>query len=242
MNSELKKIDICLSPAYYNKDNYSDNIVVVIDIVRASTTICVAFDNGATEIIPVRSVDEALLYKLKGYLVSGERNGFKVEGFDMGNSPFEYSKDKVNGKKIAFTTTNGTQALTAANETKSTLIGSFINYDIIFNWLSNQNTDILLFCSGVENAIAIEDVLFAGKLAQGLINTGDFFYKGDVVPVATTLFESAKDNLFEFVMMNSVRLNKRRDFFEQDIRFCLSDNQVKVIPQMLDGRLLKKKD
>jgi 2-phosphosulfolactate phosphatase len=108
-----------------------NSIVVVIDVLRATSTICTAFKNGAIHIVPLKTIEEGLAYRDKGYIIGAERNGEMLEGFDFGNSPFSYTEAAVKGKKIAFTTTNGTQAIDAARGADNIVIGSFLNLTVL---------------------------------------------------------------------------------------------------------------
>jgi 2-phosphosulfolactate phosphatase len=107
--TEKPLIDVCLSPALYHLFKPQDSIVVVIDVLRATSSICVAFENGASSLTPVSTVEESMAYKAKGFLIGAERQGEMLDGFDFGNSPFSYMSNRINGSNIALTTTNGTK-------------------------------------------------------------------------------------------------------------------------------------
>src|SRR6201996_1312630 len=159
-------LHVCLTPALiplYQVENY---IVVIIDIFRATSSICYGMDNGAEAIIPVAEVEECLAYQEKypHYLLAAERNGEVVTGFDFGNSPFSYTKEKVAGKIVVLTTTNGTQALHLSRNAKKVVIGSFLNLTAICNWLKDQQDDVLLVCAGWKNNFNLEDTTFAGAV------------------------------------------------------------------------------
>src|SRR5437016_4411967 len=126
-----KSVEVCFSPQLFDLFNHEDHIVVVIDVLRATSSICIAFQNGVDHIIPVSSVDESMALKSQGYLVAAERNGEKIEGFDLGNSPFSYMDEHIRGNKIALTTTNGTQAIYAARNAFKVVVGSFLNLDAL---------------------------------------------------------------------------------------------------------------
>ena len=134
-----KHIEVCFTPGEYEyfKDEYE--IVVVIDVLRATTAICAAFDNGIKSIIPVSSLEEAHEYKAKGYLVGAERKGKIVDGFDFGNSPYTYMNEKLRGKEVVLTTTNGTKALNVAKNAETVVVGSLVNLEALCKWLEEQN-------------------------------------------------------------------------------------------------------
>src|ERR1700759_64473 len=138
-------VQVCLCPPLISLFNVEDYIVVIIDIFRATTSISYGIENGAEAIIPVSQVEECSAYREKGldYLLAAERNGEVVTGFDFGNSPFSYTKDKVAGKTIVLTTTNGTHALHLSRSAKKIITGAFINITSVCNWLKQQNENIL---------------------------------------------------------------------------------------------------
>ena len=185
------KVEICFSPAlypYYSESN--DKIVVVVDIFRASTTMCAALNNGAKAIIPVASIKEAQDYKEKGYLVGAERNVKRCEFADFGNSPFDYTADKIKGKEVVFTTTNGTQAIEMASDSDILVIGAFSNLDVIAEFCLDKQKDVLVLCAGWNNRFNIEDTLFAGALAKLLVNSG-YSAKSDAVQIALSMWKDA---------------------------------------------------
>ena len=160
---------VCLTPALLPLFNVEDYIVVVIDIFRATSSICYGIENGAEAIIPVSQVEECAAYREKGldYLLAAERDGSVVDGFDFGNSLFSYTKEKVAGKTIVLTTTNGTHALHLSRSAKKIVIGSFLNLSALSNWINTQNENVLLVCAGWKNNFNLEDTLFAGAVIIG---------------------------------------------------------------------------
>ena len=226
----MKEIDVCLSPALYHLYKTEKQVVVVIDVIRASTSICTAFHSGVSKIFPVISADEALLAKKKGHIISGERNSEKLDGFDLGNSPFEFQSPKLKGKELTMTTTNGTFAIQTAQSAHQVLIGSFINFDFLTNYLLNQENDVLLLCAGWEQKVNIEDSLFTGKIAQALIHSGTFSSSSDSVSLAIEIYNSAKKDLFSYIVSSSPRLKSKLSFLEDDIRYCLYGEQLNVLP------------
>ncbi len=119
-------IEVCYTPQAYQLFHNPNAIVVVIDVLRATSAITTAFYNGVAKMIPVATVEEAKQYQANGFMVAAERDGAMVEGFDLGNSPFGYMNNKVKGKTIAITTTNGTQAIEASKGASKIIIGSFL--------------------------------------------------------------------------------------------------------------------
>ena len=137
-----RKIEVSLSPALFSSYyNNSDCNVIIVDVFRATSAMCTALNHGVKEIIPVATIEEAIAYKKDGYLVGAERNGEVVDGFDFGNSPFSYMDEKLKGKTIVLTTTNGTKAIAIAKGVNEILIGSFLNLDAISECLIQDGKD-----------------------------------------------------------------------------------------------------
>ncbi len=234
-----KNVEVCFTPgeyAYY-KDDYE--IVVVIDVLRATSAICAAFDNGIKAIIPVPTVEEAWEYKQKGYLAGAERKGQIVDGFDFGNSPFSYMKEEFRGKEVVLTTTNGTKSLDVAKDAETVVIGSFLNLDALSLWLSKQDKNVLCLCSGWQDKFNLEDTICAGAISEFLINTGNFTSVEDSSIAAKYLYLSAKDNYLGYLKSSSHRRRLKNLNLNEDIKYCLTPNQTAVIPILRDGKLVK---
>jgi len=234
-----KKLQVCLTPALIPLYKIEDYIVVVIDIFRATTSICYGIENGAAAIIPVSQVEECAAYldKEPTYLLAAERDGEIVTGFDFGNSPFSYTADKVAGKTIVLTTTNGTHALHLSRQAKKIVIGSFLNLTSICNWLNEQGENILLVCSGWKNNFNLEDTLFAGAVVEQL-KTGSFS-PDDPAIAANDLYDLAKNDLDGYLKKTSHSERLKALGIERDIAFCLNVDTTTAIP-VLDGDMLIK--
>lgn len=231
-----REIEVCLSPSLISHYTVKGRIVVVIDIFRATSSICYGFENGALEIIPVASVEECKSYEGKGYLLAAERNGEVVEGFDFGNSPFSYTKEKVVGQKIVLTTTNGTHAIQQALSADQIIVGSFLNLEAVCDWISSQTADVLLLCSGWKNKFNLEDTLFAGAVVSNLKDK--FTQHCDAAIAAEDMYMLAKDNLREYLYKSSHSQRLKELNIEDDIQFCLKQNICSVIPILENGKLV----
>ncbi len=228
-----KTIDVCFSPALYPLYDSSDSIVVVIDILRATSSICIAFHHGVRSIVPVETIEESRAYRSKGYLVGAERKGEMVEGFDFGNSPYSYMDPSIRDRDIALTTTNGTQAIRAARNAYQIAIGSFLNFDALCTWLQSQDRNVILLCSGWKNAFNFEDTLFAGAVVQRLLPFYSLNEHRDSALAAMHLYDLAKNDLYGFLEKSSHRKRLEKLHIEDDITFCLSLNKTDVIPVMV---------
>jgi 2-phosphosulfolactate phosphatase len=230
---------VCLTPALLPLFNVEEYIVVVIDIFRATSSICYGIENGAEAIIPVSQVEECAAYREKGldYLLAAERDGSVVDGFDFGNSPFSYTKEKVAGKTIVLTTTNGTHALHLSRSAKRIVIGSFLNLSALSNWLNTQNENVLLVCAGWKNNFNLEDTLFAGAVIEQLKDKG--FVLDDAALAANDLFQVGKSDINGYLKKTSHGERLKKLGIEKDIEFCLQVDLTTAIPVLEGEKLVK---
>jgi len=232
-----KKIEVCLTPALIDLYNIEQSIVVVIDILRATSSITYGIDNGAEAIIPVANVEDCLNYSDQGFLLAAERNGEVVKGYDFGNSPFSYTKEKVAGKTIVLTTTNGTKALHLANKRAfQVVIGSFLNLDALCDYLNSQNKNVLLLCAGWKDQFNLEDTLFAGAVVNHLRKNFEHFDDSSVA--AEDLYLLSKDDLRQYLRKSSHSHRLAELNIEEDVVFCLQLNVCKAIPVLEGDRLI----
>lgn len=239
MEETRKHVEVCFTPGEYDYFKSEYEIVVVIDVLRATSAICAAFDNGIKSIIPVPTVEEAMEYKRKGYLAGAERKGQIVEGFDFGNSPFSYMNEDFKGKDVVLSTTNGTKALDIAKDAEIVVVGSFLNLDALCEWLVIQNKNVLCLCSGWQDKFNLEDTICAGAISDYLITTGNYTADEDSSVAAKYLYLSAKDNYFGYLKSSSHRRRLKNLNLNEDVKYCLTPNQTRVIPILKDGKLVK---
>jgi 2-phosphosulfolactate phosphatase len=232
-----RKIEVCLTPALLNLYDISDSIVVVIDVLRATSSITYGIDNGAEAIIPVAQVEDCLNFSDSGYLLAAERNGEVVAGYDFGNSPFSYTKEKVNGKTIVLTTTNGTKSLHMARESAyQVVIGSFLNLTSLSNWLKSQDKNVLLLCAGWKDKFNLEDTLFAGAVVNLLRK--DFIHFDDSCVAAEDMYLLAKNDLRTYLYKSSHSHRLEQLNIEADVQFCLKTDICDAIPVLEGERLV----
>jgi len=235
----MKRIDVCLSPEMVHLHKTEGKVVVVIDILRATSCMTTAIANGMESITAVASLEECKALGEQGYLTAAERDGKKVEGFDLGNSPFSYQDPSLKGKKIVVTTTNGTQAIVKSKGAKEIVIGSFLNFSAIVEYLRNQPSDVLMHCAGWKGKMNLEDTLFAGAVVDAL--KGDFSHDEDSVLTALNLYYSAKNDMMGF-LLNSSHVRRLQGLgIIKDIEFCLTKDVYNVLPIMRDGKLVDSK-
>jgi 2-phosphosulfolactate phosphatase len=230
----MRTVDVCLSPDMMHLYEIGDRTVVVVDILRATSCMVTAFAHGVHHIIPFANLENCLAMKTHGYITSGERNGSKVDGFDKGNSPFEYMEG-MRGAKLAFTTTNGTEAIDRSSKAKEIVIGSFLNLTAVADHLLAGSNNVLILCAGWKGKVNMEDTLFAGALVS-LIRE-QITPECDAPRAAHHLYAAGKNDMVGFLSDSShVRRLARLDITE-DIGFCLTPDQYKVVP-VLEGSAL----
>ena len=225
------KVDICFSPALYPyyAENNAERIVIVVDIFRATTTMCAALKNGAKSIMPVASIEEAQAYKEKGYPVGAERNVKRCDFADFGNSPFDYTPEKVAGKDIVFTTTNGTQAIEAASDSHALVIGAFSNISAIVEFCVAAQKDVLVLCAGWNNRFNIEDTLYAGAVAKRLLDKG-YAYASDAVEIALAMWRDAMPDLRDYISHTEHIKRLEAHNLQDSVEYCLTNDTVPLVP------------
>jgi 2-phosphosulfolactate phosphatase len=234
-----RDLEICFSPALYEPERLAGSIVVVVDILRATSAICTAFENGASSIIPVGTVPEAKSYKDRGYLVAAERDGIVLDFADFGNSPFNFTREKVSGKTIAYSTTNGTGIIKMAASASDVIIGSFLNISAVIKWVTAREHNVLLFCSGWKNRFNLEDAICAGAMAERLMATSLYSTICDSAKAAMDLWSIAKNDLPAYIEKAAHRSRLREKKLDDCINFCLTQDYTDVVPVLKDGILIK---
>jgi 2-phosphosulfolactate phosphatase len=231
----MKTIDVCLSPDLMHLYNVEDKTVVVVDILRATSCMTAALAHGIESIAPFAKLEDCLAMKAKGYLTAGERDGKKVDGFDLGNSPFEYMNPELRGKNIAFTTTNGTQAIAKSEGAKEIIIGSFLNLSAVMKHIIKSENNVLVVCAGWKGKVNLEDTLFAGALVEKLKNHIE--PDCDAPLAAQHLYNEAKDDMVEFLSTSSHVKRLAKLNIHKDIEFCLTPDQYTVVPVLREGEI-----
>lgn len=237
----MNKIETILSPALYpfRKMNGS-HICVVIDILRATTSICTAVNNGAKAIIPVKTIEEAKEYKDNGFLVAGERIENTFPFADWGNSALEFTRQRVEGNEIVHSTTNGTVAIALAKESNPSkiVIGAFSNLSALSNYLSEQESDVQLFCSGWNNTVSLEDMTFAGALAERLLQSGKFENKNDSTHSAIAVWNLAKDDLQGYMEKASHIHRLRKHGMDDVFDYTFQLDTCNVVPGLEQKKII----
>jgi 2-phosphosulfolactate phosphatase len=234
-------LQTCLSPALLYTHDVSQSIVVIIDVLRATSTIATAIKNGAKSVIPVDSVADCIkLGNQMEVITAGERDGKIAEGLKYGNTPFQYNEKFIKGKTLVLTTTNGTRLLhmALAENAKEIIVGSFPNLSAVSEYLVSQKQNVVLACAAWKDKVNIEDTLFAGAVISRVKE--HFIINCDSSQIAESLYDAAKDDLFSFMQSKNASHFKRLLSFglEKDIKYCLSEDIANVLVVYKDGRLV----
>jgi 2-phosphosulfolactate phosphatase len=235
------KIDCQFTPSLVDDLSLRDRTVVVIDVLRASSTIVTALSNGAREVIPTVTVESAM--KIAGNLgadqalLGGERNGRMIPGFDLGNSPLEYSEGKVRGKSIVFSTTNGSQAMVKAKYAAELAVCGFINMTAVASFLRERHRDFVILCSGQNGGFSLEDAVCGGMLIARVSEDHDA-QLSDGALASTSLYRT-----FGRAILKMMRLTEHGRYLEEighgsDIKYCASIDSIPVVP-LLEGNVIR---
>ena len=233
----------CLSPALLHLYDVSNSIVVIIDVLRATSTIATALHNGAREVIPIDNVADCIKIGSElNAITAGERDGQVAEGLQYGNSPFEYPSTFIAGKTLVLTTTNGTKLLHMAltNGAEEIITGSFPNISAVCTHLLKENKNVILACAAWKDKINIEDSLFAGAVVNRIKE--NFTIQCDSSQLAESLYLTAQPDLYYFMKeRNATHYHRLTKFhLEKDIRYCLSNDCAPSLPVYVEGKLVNK--
>lgn len=230
------KIEVCMSPDLLPRYDAGGKSVVVIDVLRATSCMVTALAHGVSAIIPVKEVEACRHWQQKGLPATAERNGQKVEGFDLDNSPFSYMQEHLRGQTIAVTTTNGTTAIEAAKQSAAhVLVGAFLNKQAVIEALRQLNQDVLLLCAGWKGRVNMEDTLFAGAVVAGMPHAT---IEDDAALMAADLYRLHRHNKMEIMRHCSHVQRLKRLGIEKDIEFCLQEDIYRVVPVLQEDRLV----
>lgn len=237
-----RKVDVFFSPAQVDELSLRGQNVVVIDVLRASTTIAMALYAGAREIIPVASVESAV--KISGSLFGevtlrgGERNGQVIEGFNLGNSPEEYTEETVKGKSIIYTTTNGSAAVVKARYAQNLVIGGFVNISKVVLFLKTLKEDFVLMCAGRQNEFCLEDAVCCGMLLFKLQRSIRNLDIGDAGRATVILFKNFGKNVLRMLQESEHGKFLSAIGFGRDLPICASVDSIPVLP-IVSGNVIK---
>jgi len=231
----MRTIEVCLTPELIHQYSLKNKLVVAVDIFRATSCIVTGLSNGVKAIKPVAEVDEAKALGMEGYLMAGERGGKKIEGFDLGNSPFDYLEDSVKGNKVVISTTNGSKTILASKEADEVIIGSFLNIGTVAEYVLQTKKDLVIHCAGWKGTVNLEDTLFAGALIDECAEEMKTF--GDSALIAHHLYMNNHENPYGVARKSSHAERLAGFGIEKDLEFCMTENKYDVLPRMVGDEI-----
>lgn len=236
-------VEVFLTSHILTEEDVTDRAVVVVDVLRASASILTALKNGARNVVPV--ADMAAASKIasnldpSSYRLGGERGGYRIEGYHLGNSPLEYTEEHVRDRTIILNTTNGTTAIEQARAARHLLIGSFLNAGRVVDFLENAGCDATIVCAGTRNRVSLEDTLCAGlmlyRLWQGEEPPGGV---SDTAYMAFTQYCNDKDDLTTALRHCNHAQWLRANGFAADVDYCMQIDTLPVLPYYTENRLV----
>ncbi len=230
-------IDVYFTPQeFLTRPPAGQFAVAVLDIFRATTSMVTAFANGCDRVIPVRTVEEAvaLMQSHPGAILAGEREARPIPGFDLGNSPSEYSRQAVAGKTIVMTTTNGTVALKTAEQAAEVYVGAFVNAAALCRKLAAAPLDIIILCAGTRGLLSMEDVLCAGLLVERLADRDGL---SDASLAARAVYSDYRGDLVRRTAASDHARYLASIGYGEDIEYCLRHDLFDVVPEFKDGEV-----
>lgn len=223
-----------------NPEDVAGKTTVVIDVLRATSVMITALENGAEKIIPALTVEEALKKSKDlnrgAFLLCGERDTVRIDGFDLGNSPLEFRQEKVAGKILIITTSNGTKALNACRDAEKVFIGAFLNVRTVAKKVKDEK-EVVLVCSGTAGRFSLDDGLCAAMIIEELAKSV-LVHPDDLGLALTKIWQSENGNL-QKLLQDSFHLNYLlQKGFAGDIDYCLQKNITSVVPVLSGGEVL----
>ena len=240
------KISVYALPDNIQEKELKERIAVVIDVLRAASTIIIALYNGCKEIVPTAEIEEAIMlaknYERETFLLGGERNAQKIDGFDLSNSPYEYTREVVKGQTIIMTTTNGTQAIRKVSDAKEVIVAGFLNAGAVSRYIQSCGDDVTFVCAGTDNKFSMDDILAAGAMLDILDGMNTQMEMDDLALVSLHLYRSYKNDLKKALKGACHYKNLVEAGFEKDVDYCIKIDQFSIIPVFKDGIIKASQD
>lgn len=233
------RIEVSLSPVLYPyRTLTSGHVTVAVDLLRATTAVCAAFQAGCAEVVPLDSLEALAPFRQRGYKLAAERNGSKIGDAEYGNSPTEYLRHDLTGVRLAYSTTNGTVTILRSADADLSLAGSFANLSALTARLLQEDKDVVVLCSGWKNDFCIEDTLVAGALIEKLsISNSQFSIHGDAAHMALALWQAAKEDPEAYCQRCSHVHRLVGMGTAEDVHFAFLQDTCPVVPVLKQGVL-----
>lgn len=237
------KINVLLSPLNAEEMYFTGKTTVVIDVLRATTVIAAALENGAKEIIPVGTLEFAMKVSGNAFgghrLLCGERNTKKIEGFHLGNSPLEYTKETVEGKSIILFTTNGSKAIVKAKFSENLVTCSYLNLKAVADYLLSLDVDFDILCAGDNGRFSLEDTICAGRLISEITKLKKEVELTDSARSSVALDKAFGKSITRMLSGTEHGKKLKDNEFDKDLRFCAKLSKSEVVPFYKEGVIKK---
>ncbi|MEG1871090.1 MAG: 2-phosphosulfolactate phosphatase family protein [Peptostreptococcaceae bacterium] len=234
-------IDVIISAADIKSEKLKNRIVVVIDVLRATTVMITALSNGCNKVIPVKEIEEA--QEIAGrdknhYLLGGERVGIKIDGFDFSNSPLDYINEAVKGKTLVMTTTNGTKAIKNSEDAERIFIGALINGRAVAKKLVELNEDVTFINAGTNGEFSMDDFITSGYIINSVNDMSSKPCTLTDIAITSQYIYINNTDIISFVE-NAIHYNRLKDLgYDKDLEYCLTKDIVDIVPEYKDGKIL----
>ncbi|MFY0689532.1 MAG: 2-phosphosulfolactate phosphatase [Cyclobacteriaceae bacterium] len=233
----MRTIETCLTPELIHQHELQDKIIVVVDIFRATSCIVTGLGEGVAAIYPVSTVEACKAFGAKGMIMAGERGGIKVEGFDLGNSPFEYMNPELKGKEVSISTTNGTLALEKSKQADEILVGAFLNLSTTIDYLKSSSKSVLVHCAGWKGTPNLEDTLYAGALIHKL--NEQLAPEGDAAKLARDFYRLHQSDTAAAAKESGHAHRLAKFGVTKDQDFCLEEDEYNILVKLEGKKLIK---
>lgn len=237
--TQNRSIDVFFSAQSFQENDLRNKTVVVIDVLRATSTIVTALMNGARGVISVEDMGEASKISQnldsENHLLCGEKDGVKIDGYALGNSPLEYTREQVEGKTLIFNTTNGTKAVKKSMGSSDVVIGAFLNLTAVSSYLESSQNDVILLCAGWKGRLALEDTLLAGAIIHKLYGGSLPDTAPDGAKVAFVLFEKYRDDINTVILQSNHAVRLENIVEHDDVSYCCKIDLCDLVPALTDG-------
>lgn len=234
------KVELCPTLNYIRDEDIKGKAVVVIDVLRATSVITTAINNGAKEVIVTIETEDAMRLKDKNSLLGGERKGLKIQGFDLSNSPLEYKKEVVLNKRIVISTTNGTKAIKMSEKADKIYIASMLNGNAVAETLIKEGLDVVIICAGTNGRFSLDDYACAGKIIYN-INEKHEIDMDDFAISAYAAYRDHKANIIDYISMAKHYKYLLSIGYGEDIKYCFTEDIMRVVPEYINESIRIKK-
>jgi 2-phosphosulfolactate phosphatase len=231
----MMKIDMIICGDYVTTEAVRNATVIVVDVLRATSVIITALNNGAKSVVPVTSVEEALSTKkkLESVVLGGERRAQKIEGFDLSNSPLEYKSEVIHDRNVVITTTNGTKAISKSSAANKVYIGGLLNAKAVSSKAIKNEKDIIIVNAGTNGVFSMDDFITGGAIIDEILSEQEYELT-DIAKTALVIYRSHKD--IKSYVKEAAHYKILVDLgLEEDIDYCLQKDLFNIVPEYKDG-------